>query len=63
VHARRAGGASGRGEERTDDQRSVDLHGELANPVNEVRAQIFRSIHDLDLELALQDLFPQDAQL
>jgi hypothetical protein len=47
--------------ERTDDQCSVDLHGELANPVNEIRAQIFRSFHDLDLEVAPQDLFPQDA--
>jgi hypothetical protein len=42
---------------------SVDLHGQLANPMNEVRAQVFRSIHDVDLEVALQDLFPQDAQL
>jgi hypothetical protein len=45
------------------DLRSVDLHGQLAHPVNEVRAQVLRSIHDLDLEVALQDLFPQNAQL
>lgn len=42
---------------------SVDLHRQLANPVNEVRSQVSRSIQDFDLEVALQDLFPQDAQL
>ena len=57
------GGASGRGEERTDDQCSVDLNRELANPVNQIGAQIIRSIRDLDLKVALQDLFPQDAEL
>jgi len=33
--------------------RSVDLHGQLANPVYQVRTQICRPVHHLDLEVTL----------